>query len=160
MGRLKLVVSLIGLAAVLLSCSKEERDDELPEIIMSEAGHFPQNCDTLYCGESFTFRARFTDNVELGSYSIDIHHNFDHHAHSTEMADCPMDPEDPEKTRVNPFLFIEQFDIPEGKREYDAMQVISIPADVDYGDYHLMVRLTDKTGWQAFRGISIKIMGK
>ena len=143
--------------AVLFSCSKEERDDELPEIIMSETGHFPQNCDTLYLGESFTFRARFTDNVELGSYSIDIHHNFDHHSHSTEMAECPMDPK---KTPVNPFLFIEQFDIPEGKREYDAMQVISIPDDIDHGDYHLMVRLTDKTGWQAIRGISIKIMEK
>ena len=155
MGKLKLIITLMVLPAVLLSCSKEERDDELPEIIMSEAGHFPQNCDTLYPGESFTFRARFTDNIELGSYSIDIHHNFDHHSHSTEMAECPMDPK---KTPVNPFLFIEQFDIPEGKREYDAMQVITIPADVDHGDYHLMIRLTDKTGWQAIRGISIKIM--
>ncbi len=157
MNRLQLIVALILYTSVLLSCSKEERDDELPEIIMSEAGHFPQNCDTLYLGESFTLRARFKDNVELGSYSIDIHNNFDHHSHSTEMSECPMDPK---KTPVNPFRLIEQFDIPEGKREYDAMQVISIPADVDHGDYHLMVRLTDKTGWQAIRGISIKIMGK
>lgn len=155
MSGVQLIVAAIIYSAVLLSCSKEGRDDELPEIIMSGAGNFPQNCDTLYLGESFTLRARFTDNVELGSYSIDIHHNFDHHSHSTEMSDCTLDPK---KTPVNPFLLIEQYDIPGGKREYDAMQVISIPADVDYGDYHLMVRLTDKTGWQAIMGISIKIM--
>lgn len=155
MDRLQLIVAIIIYSAVLLSCSKEERDDEPPEIIMSKAGHFPQNCDTLYPGESFTFRARFTDNVELGSYSIDIHHNFDHHSHSTEMSECHLDPK---KTPDNPFLFIEQYDIPAGKKEYDANQVISIPGDVDYGDYHLMIRLTDKTGWQAFMGISIKIM--
>ncbi len=155
MCRLQLIITLVICSAVLLSCLKEERDDELPEIIMSGAGHFPKNCDTLYLGESFTFRARFTDNVELGSYSIDIHHNFDHHSHSTEMSDCPLDPK---KTPVNPFLFIEQYDIPEGKKEHDVNQVISIPADVDYGDYHLMVCLTDKTGWQAIKGLIIKIL--
>ena len=148
---------IIGLISILLvfSCEKEERDTELPEIIMTGAGHLPQNCDTVYIGESFTFRALFTDNYELGSYSIDIHHNFDHHSHSTEMADCPMDPV---KTPVNPFLFIEQFDIPEGLKEYNASRVIDIPEGVDSGDYHLMVRLTDRTGWQAIRGISIKIL--
>ncbi len=138
-----------------VSCEKEERDTELPEIIMTGAEHFPQNCDTVYIGEAFTFSARFTDNFELGSYSIDIHHNFDHHSHSTEMADCPLDPF---KTPVNPFLFIEQFDIPEGLKEYIATREIVIPEGVDSGDYHLMVRLTDRTGWQAIRGISIKIL--
>ncbi len=148
---------IIGLISNLLvsSFEKEERDTELPEIIMTGAEHFPQNCDTVYIGESFTFRALFTDNYELGSYSIDIHHNFDHHSHSTDVADCQMDPV---KTPVNPFLFIEQFDIPEGLKEYNANRVIDIPEGADSGDYHLMVRLTDRTGWQAIRGISIKIL--
>jgi hypothetical protein len=140
--------------AFSISCEKEERDTELPLINMSGAEHFPHNCDTIYTGESFTFRALFTDNFELGSYSIDVHHNFDHHSHSTELSDCPMDPD---KAAVNPFLYINQFEIPGGLREYSASQVIEIPKGVDTGDYHLMVRLTDKTGWQAINGISIKI---
>ena len=150
-----LISSLILIIAFALSCEKEERDTELPEIIMTRADHFPQNCDNVYIGESFTFRAHFTDNYELGSYSIEIHHNFDHHSHSTDVADCQMDPV---KTPGNPFLFIEQFDIPEGLKEYNASRDIDIPEGVDYGDYHLMVRLTDRTGWQAIRGISIKIL--
>jgi hypothetical protein len=152
-----LVFGLMLIIAFSISCDKEERDTELPEINMSGAEHFPHNCDTIYAGESFTFRALFTDNHELGSYSIDIHHNFDHHSHSTEQADCPMDPD---KAAVNPFLYINQFEIPGGLREYSASQVIEIPEDIDTGDYHLMVRLTDRTGWQAINGISIKIAGR
>jgi hypothetical protein len=139
----------------LVSCDKEDRDTELPEIFMSGGEHFPHNCDTIYLGESFTFRALFTDNVELGSYSIDIHHNFDHHSHSTDLSDCAMEPD---KAAVNPLLYINQFEIPAGLREYNASQIIEVPEDVDAGDYHLMVRLTDRTGWQAIRGISIKIV--
>lgn len=154
MDKTVLLTAILVITAFGVSCSKEDRDTELPEIIMTGAHHFPHNCDTIYAGESFTFRARFTDNHELGSYSIDVHHNFDHHSHSTDMADCPMDPL---KTPENPFLYIMQFDIPHGLSEYNASQVIEVPGNVDTGDYHLMVRVTDRTGWQAIRGISIKV---
>jgi hypothetical protein len=141
--------------ALNASCDKAERDTELPEIIMSGVDYFPQNCDTVYIGESFTFRALFKDNFELGSYSIDIHHNFDHHSHSTDVSECPMAPV---KQAVNPLLVIVQFEIPAGLREYNASRVIDVPENVDPGDYDLMVRLTDRTGWQAIRGISIKVI--
>ncbi len=154
MKKIPLLTALLAITAFGISCSKEDRDTELPEIIMTDALHFPNNCDTIYVGESFTFRARFTDNHELGSYSIDIHHNFDHHSHTTDIADCPMDPV---KTPENPLLFIGQFDIPSGVSEYEASQVIEVPEDVDTGDYDLMVRVTDRTGWQAIKGISIKV---
>jgi hypothetical protein len=146
---------LMLMMAFSISCDKEHRDTELPVIHMGGPEHFPHNCDTIIIGRSFAFRALFTDNHELGSYSIDIHHNFDHHSHSTDLADCPMDPD---KTANNPFLYIQQFDIPGGLKEYEALQVIDVPEGIDPGDYHLMVRLTDKTGWQAIRGISIKIV--
>lgn len=136
------------------SCEKEERDDELPVIIMSGHDYFPLNCDTIYTGEIFVFRAAFADNTELGSYSIDIHHNFDHHSHSTDIVQCPAEPD---KVATNPFVFIGQFDIPDGLKEYTSVQEIMVPAGFETGDYHLTVRLTDKTGWQTFRGISIKI---
>jgi hypothetical protein len=150
-----ILTSLMLVMTFYVSCDKEGRDTELPVIFMSGEEHFPHNCDTIYSGESFTFRALFTDNLELGSYSIGIHHNFDHHSHSTDMAECPMDAD---KAAVDPFLYIRQFDIPAGLREYDASQVIEVPEGVDSGDYHLMVRLTDQTGWQAIRGISIKLI--
>jgi hypothetical protein len=131
-----------------------EKDDVLPIIDMTANEAFPKTCDVVYRGESFTFEATFTDNVELGSFSIEMHNNFNHHTHSTDIVDCEMEPI---KSAVNPLLFIDEFDIPEGQKSYEATVEIAIPSDVDTGDYHFMVRLTDAAGWQALKGISVKI---
>lgn len=151
-----IIYSIIALIlALTFSCvDDDEKDDLIPEIDMDTAGAFPQNCDTVYRGESFIFRATFADNVKLGSFSIEMHNNFDHHTHSTDITECEMEPI---KSPVNPLLFIEEYDIPEGQKSYEATVEISIPADVDTGDYHFMVRLTDAAGWQALKGISVKI---
>lgn len=149
---------LVLLAATLLAgCSNEEQDidTEYPEIDLSFEDAFPVQCSEIMRGNSFTFKARFSDNVALGSYSIDIHHNFDHHTHSTETVACEMEEE---KDPVNPLLLIETHQIPGGPMEYTATQEINVPDDVDPGDYHLMIKLTDREGWQTIRGISIKIL--
>lgn len=143
------------LTMLLVACV--EIDDKIPVIDMSSNNAFPQNCVTVYRGESFTFHARFTDNVELGSYSIELHNNFDHHSHSTSVVACAFDPV---KTAVNPFLYIKEFPIPDNLTEYFATVSIDIPGDVDTGDYHFMIRLTDKSGWQSFKGISLKISNR
>ena len=150
----KIHLILIFTYTLFFGCDDVVKDEELPVINMSGIAAFPQNCVTVYRGESFTFNALFTDNVELGSYSIEMHHNFDHHTHSTSSTECEMEAI---KTPVNPLLFIEEYDIPQGKKSYSATIEIDIPADVDTGDYHFMVRLTDKSGWQTFEGISMKI---
>ncbi|MEA4982375.1 MAG: DUF4625 domain-containing protein [Paludibacter sp.] len=150
----KIHLILIFTSTLFFGCDDVVKDEELPVINMSGIAAFPQNCVTVYRGESFTFNALFTDNVELGSYSIEMHHNFDHHTHSTSSTECEMEAI---KTPVNPLLFIEEYDIPQGKKSYSATIEIDIPADVDTGDYHFMVRLTDKSGWQTFEGISMKI---
>jgi hypothetical protein len=152
------------LLALFSSCEKEDEIDKVkPVIDLSIQDAFPVNCDTLYFGESFVFKALFSDNAELGStsaFSIDIHNNFDHHSHSTEVIECKLDPK---KNPVNPFLFIEDFDIPEGVKEYETNLSISIPSgnengDYDEGDYHFFISLTDKEGWSAQKGLSIKIL--
>lgn len=143
------------------SCEKkDEIDKEKPIINLTIADAFPVNCDTLYFGESFELKALFTDNVELGSYSIDIHNNFDHHSHSTEVTACSLDPL---KTPVNPFLSLEDYSIPSGQSEYQTNLSITIPngnenGDYDEGDYHFFISLTDKEGWSAQKGLSIKIL--
>ncbi len=149
---MKKLILFLGLA-IIASCTDELKDEKLPEIDMSAATAFPQNCTIVYRGESFTFNAQFTDNLELGSYSIEMHHNFDHHTHSTSGEQCEMGAV---KVAVKPFLYIDEYDIPKGKTTYSAAIQINIPNDVDTGDYHFMVRLTDASGWQTFKGISIK----
>jgi hypothetical protein len=147
---------------IFAACTKEEIDDQRPSIDLSIPGAFPQNCDTLWLGETFSFRALFTDNRALGSFSIEIHENFDHHAHSTEVTECELNPV---KQPVNPFLFIQNFEIPEGLAEYEANVEILIPSGnsagvFDEGDYHLFISLTDREGWSAQKGLSVKMMNR
>lgn len=140
----------------LAACQKEteEIDTTYPEIDLSAVNAFPKQCGIVKRGEKFSFRASFSDNVELGSASIDIHHNFDHHTHSTEVNDCSMEAV---KKPVNPFLLIKAFPIAAGQKTYTINEELVVPADADPGDYHFMIRLTDKAGWQTIRGISIKV---
>jgi len=144
----------------LTSCGETDIDDVKPIIDLSVESAFPRNCDTLYLGEAFTFRASFADNQELGSFSVDIHQNFDHHSHSTEVTACEFSPE---KEPVNPFQYTMDYDIPAGLTEYVAEVELEIPASdaggaVDTGDYHFFISLTDKVGWSASKGLSIKIL--
>ena len=143
------------------ACEKDDKiDKEKPTIDLSIQDAFPVNCDTIYFGESFELKVLFSDNIALGSYSIDIHHNFDHHSHSTEVTECSLDPI---KEPVNPFLFIEDYDIPEGKADYETAESIAISSGdgnglFDEGDYHFFISLTDREGWSAQKGLSIKML--
>ena len=156
------VIFILFLALVILNvCRKDDDiDKQKPLIDLNIQGAFPVNCDTIYFGESFIFKVLFSDNAELGSFSIDIHHNFDHHSHSTEVTECNLDPK---KDPVNPFVLINDYDIPERLKEYEATQTISIPSGnsrgpYDEGDYHFLIRLTDKEGWSMQKGLSIKML--
>ncbi|TWR26518.1 DUF4625 domain-containing protein [Mucilaginibacter pallidiroseus] len=152
-----LTTSLFLIIILAGGCSKSndaQVDTEYPVIDLSAASAFPQQCGIVKRGESFTFRARLSDNFELGSVSVDVHHNFDHHTHSTEVSACQMEAI---KTAVKPFLLIRTFPIAAGLKQYEIAEQITVPADVDPGDYHFLIRLTDKEGWQTVKGISIKI---
>ncbi|MFA6200210.1 MAG: DUF4625 domain-containing protein [Bacteroidales bacterium] len=155
---------LIPLLSLLIfsTCNKDESiDTEKPEIDLSIQGAFPIGCDTIYFDEPFTLKALFRDNVELGSFSIDIHNNFDHHSHSTEVIECSLDPI---KQAVNPFTLIQDYKIPASSKEYLTNLTITIPSSnsngssFDDGDYHFFISLTDKDGWSTQKGLSIKIL--
>jgi hypothetical protein len=151
-----LYLNLLLLLSLFAACKKEEQIDTVyPEITNNTAGAFPIQCSTLKRGEKFIFKATFSDNVELGSSSIDIHHNFDHHSHSTEVSDCDMEAI---KAPVNPFVLIKTFPIAAGQKTYTINEEVLVPLDADPGDYHFLIRLTDKAGWQTIKGISIKII--
>ena len=44
-----------------------------------------------------------------------------------------------------------------GQTLYKATIDIPIPEDIDEGDYHFMIRLTDRAGWQQLKSVSIKV---
>ncbi len=161
MSSLKFALAVLFLSFLIISCEKDDDiDTEKPTIDNGFTGAFPANCDTLYFGESFELKIQFTDNSELGSYSISIHDNFDHHSHSTEVTACELDPI---KEPINSFTFIEDYTIPEGSQAYETDFSISIPTGnenglFDDGDYHFFISLTDKEGWSDQKGLSIKML--
>lgn len=145
---------------VVSSCSKEAVDNEKPLISFSFDDAAPRPCDTARLGDTLLVSVRFTDNVELGSFRIDIHHNFDHHSHSTEAVSCQHDPKKP---AVNPYVFVGVYEIPSGKQSYDAKVKIQLPQQnssglLQPGDYHFFISLTDATGWSSNKGFGIKLL--
>ncbi len=145
----------VGLLVLITSCSSDDStsvDEEYPTINLAET--YPETCTELQRGKTITAKITVDDNVELGSVSLDIHNDFDHHNHSTEIEECSLDPQ---KEPDNPFKYIISIPIPEGQDHYVIEKDIDIPADVDPGDYHFMIRVTDKAGWQTMKGLSIKI---
>lgn len=148
---------MAAMVVMLYSCSKDSKasiDTEYPVIDISNANAFPVQCSRIEKGETFTFRAQLADNARLGSVSVDLHHNFDHHTHSTEVNACGMEAV---KAPVKPFVFIQNYPLPQGLSQFEVSQEIKVPADIDPGDYHFMIRLTDEAGWQTMKGLSVKI---
>ena len=161
-NRMKLKYVFILLVFVIfVSCQDDDKKDtEKPIINAAYTQAFPSHCDVIYFGESFNLKAFFTDNTELGAYSIDIHNNFDHHSHGHKIEECNLAPV---KTPENPYRFLESFELPEGISEYQLDKEFIIPAGndkglFDEGDYHFQIFLTDKEGWSTPLGLSIKMM--
>ncbi|WP_343563154.1 DUF4625 domain-containing protein [Sphingobacterium sp.] len=157
MQRLKkyALVALITVSTIACKKEKENIDSEKPTIDISGATAFPKQCSQIKRGSTVTFRAQLSDNIALGSYSIDVHHNFDHHSHSTEVEECTLEPI---KKPVKPFVLVKSVNIPGQPQQYDAQLQIDVPADVDPGNYHFMIRVTDQSGWSSQRGISVRII--
>jgi hypothetical protein len=161
MKKINVFLILLFLLTLIYSCQKDEEiDQEKPTIDLEIQDAFPVNCDTLYFGVAFDLKMLFSDNTELGSYSINIHNNFDHHSHSTEITQCNLDPV---KEPLNPYTFIEDYHIPDGVKEYEPNLSITIPSGnstglFDEGDYHFFISLTDEEGWSAQKGLNIKIL--
>ncbi len=150
------ILIFLFLVVLLLSCdNKKKIDEEKPIINLAKEGSFPVGCDTFEKGKNYNIVLFFEDNFELGSYSIEIHHNFDHHTHTTETIDCELGSK---KKPVNPWKFIKSYDIPASKKEFLTKNSLKVPTDIDAGDYHFVIQLTDKEGWSTLKGLSVKVV--
>ncbi|KJD34380.1 hypothetical protein PK35_00815 [Tamlana nanhaiensis] len=151
-------LSIVFIFALIVSCSGDDsadKDETKPTISINYNNGFPQACAELVRGETYNFRAMVTDNAELAAYSLDIHHNFDHHTHDDQEALCDLNPV---KSAMNPMIYMENFSIEAGLTSYEINIQVTIPNDIDTGDYHCAYSATDKTGWQARTSIDIKIV--
>ncbi|WP_461533169.1 DUF4625 domain-containing protein [Sinomicrobium sp.] len=150
-----LVFLMLGM---FLGCSDDDgigKDEEKPTISTAFGQGFPKGCELLKRGETYTFRARLDDNVELAAYSLDIHHNFDHHTHDDQKISCELGAV---KEASNPWKLMENYTVEEGKTSCEIQLEITVPEDVDTGDYHCQYSVIDATGWQSRTAIDIKVV--
>ncbi len=146
---------LCALCACSSSSDDKAKDMTMPQITAQGILPEPDNCQAYFLGDTIRFHYIFTDDKELGAFNIEVHNNFDHHSHSTSAEDCFMEPK---KQPVRPWVKNKDYAIPDRLRSFEASFDIPIPADVDPGDYHFMIRLTDKAGWQQLKAVSIKLV--
>ena len=151
-------ILMISLLCALSACSSSDDDaKDMQQPVITDQGVIanPIDCQVYQRGQTIPFHYVFTDDTELGAYNIEIHNNFDHHTHSTTATECPMDAA---KSPKKAWVYNEDFTIPSGLCTYDARHDIKIPSDIDPGDYHFMIRLADRAGWQQLHAVAVKIV--
>lgn len=152
--KLNSILTLFVAALFLTACSSDDDatpDTDKPAITIIE----PHNEDEFAPGGEIHFEALFTDNVELRSYKIEIHDDFDGHDHATTKSSQ-------ETNEMNPWSFDETFTIPAGETSFNAEQHIDIPSvingnPISEGRYHFGVFLTDAAGNQTEAFVEIYI---
>ena len=149
------MMMLCALTACGHSDNDEQRDMQQPVISDKGIVASPIDCQQYHRGDVIPFHYVLTDDQELGAYNIEIHNNFDHHTHSTTAVDCHTDEH---STPQHPWVYNQDYQIPAGLTTYDARHDIQIPADIDPGHYHFMIRLTDRAGWQQLHSVAIIIV--
>ena len=151
------IIIFLALSALLASCSTEKKDMTAPEIVSAGEETSPLNCAEYHPGDIIQFVWAFSDDVELGSFNVEIHSNHDHHTHSTEAEDCPEHHHGEGEEEGELWIFNEDYPIPSGQTYYKTNIPIAVPANAAHGEYHFMIRVTDAAGWQQLRSLAINI---
>ena len=174
MKKLLTIIASALIMSAITSCDNDDDKDidtEKPQISASIDGASPANAATFYFGESIPVKLLLTDNAELGSFSVNIHNNFDHHSHSTEEeGEEHHDHEEGEEHHHHDgedgdaFQFTQDYTIPAGSTQFLIDTKIALPVKSDDGDeyeggdYHFMLTVTDKAGFSTFKAFEIKIL--
>lgn len=124
---------------VLVGCdeSNETIDTTAPTIEVAD----PAFGESFAAGASVHFEAAFIDDIELGAYNIDIHNNFDGHAHG-RVASSNEDP------GLLKWSLSQSFDFDPGLKNSDVHlhDELEIPQNTMAGPYHFIVSAVDRSG--------------
>ena len=156
-------MALAVFTSIFTACGGDEndatKDMETPKIVETGITANPIDCQVYAKGDVIHFEYLFTDNIELGNYNIEIHHNFDHHTHGTSATTCPLEPKITDKNLIpkNAWVYNHTFAIPAGSKRFLGKTDIIVPETIAPGDYHFMIKVTDQSGWPEYKSMSIKI---
>ncbi len=119
----------LGLLSILIlvACEDDEPIDITgPTITIKE----PATGEQFAAGSSIHFDALFEDDVELATFNISIHNNFDGHSHG--------------RIEVEPFEFSQSYELTGQSDDVD--ENIAVATDATAGPYHLTVEAIDAAG--------------
>jgi hypothetical protein len=137
----------LGFSVIFVSCEKKDGDTIAPQITIDE----PIDDEVLILGADVHFEADFLDDVELKSYKIDIHDNFNGHSHKSLQ------------TKV-PWTYQKSWTFDTGlKNAHIHHHEILVPEMVDGdsiqpGHYHFMVYCTDAAGNESWTARDVEIV--
>jgi len=131
-------VGLLGLFG-MISCdeSSDEIDTTAPSIELLD----PVNGEYMSAGGYAHFEANLSDDIELATYNLEIHENFDSHSHG-RLAATNDDPS------LIKWSYKQSFQVPSGSQEYMAVHEdeIEIAQNAMAGPYHYIVQAIDASG--------------
>ena len=131
-----LLTSIIGFAtfALLISCH-DDGDTTPPVINLIE----PEEGAVLQIGANVHFEMELSDNDLLLSYMVEIHSNFNNHAHTKSVR----------VDETEAFYLKKSWDVSGKKNAAIHHHEIAVPENSTPGNYHLMVYCTDAAGNEA-----------
>ncbi len=159
---------MIGALIIGFTACENKSKDTTPPLI-DEDTFLPADCDIYYLGDTLFVHFICSDDNELGNYNIEIHNNFDHHTHGTSAVDCDENEQEGEEHHheeghgheheqvEGAWVYNQDFAITPGLNTATIDLAIPVPDDVLEGDYHFMLRLTDRAGWQTIKAVPIHL---
>jgi len=142
---IQLVVILI-MGFIMVSCNDDEVDNAKPTINLIA----PSNNAVLHVGGEVHFDCGFADDVELRSYKIEIHNNFDGHTHESVALKSVKE------EHGHPWTYTNTWNFESGKKNEDVHHhTIQIPETIlvdgvdeltAEGEYHFGVFCVDAAG--------------
>jgi len=140
---------MLSLVFFMFSCEKNKVDTQNPVISIIS----PEEEEVVYIGSEIHFEVDFADDVELKSYKVDIHSNFDGHNHKSAL-----------KGESVAWSFQKSWNFEEGKKTaHIHHHEIVIPIQIERneiteGEYHLMVYCTDASGNESWTAVPIDLV--
>jgi len=164
--KLFLLIACTAICAAFISCEPKDKDTAYP--VIEDQNFLPANCDIYYLGDTIQVHFVATDNIALGAFNIEIHNNFDHHTHGTSSEECDEGEEHQHEGEEGEehhheevegaWIYNHDFAFRPNSMADTVDLSIVVPDTVKTGDYHFMLRITDKAGWQSIKAVALEII--
>mgnify|MGYP001066326184 FL=1 len=143
--KIRSILALFSLLLLLASCGKKQAapvntdafkievlETSVPVTTAEVCGTTCDNVLQLTSGTPLSLSIAFSGQENLAQYKIDIHSNFDCHAHERPLSE---------------WRFLKVADI--SGKQITITEAIPLPADAFSGNYHCIIRLIDEKGNEA-----------